>query len=145
MRARVSLGVVLVLVATSLVSFGVLAQDDPLPAEPPVATPEAAPAPAAPASPEAPKVKRIKMYAEDWKWTPREIRVAQGTLLQIDFESRDSSHSFEIKELGIKVPLPQDKKASYEFVVDRKGEFRWICGRPCGDGCPKMIGKLIVE
>ena len=129
-----------VTLVASLVLSGVWAQDPVPPLPPPAPAP-----PSVPASPAPPKTKWIKLYAEDWKWMPREIRVAQGTLLHIDFESRDSSHSFEIKELGIKVPLPQDKKASYEFVAEKKGEFRWICGRPCGDGCPKMIGKLIVE
>ncbi len=92
-----------------------------------------------------PRTKRFKVIAEDWKWEPREIRVTLGTLVHIDFESYDRSRSFDIKELGIKVPLSQDKLVTFEFLADRKGEFRWICGRPCGDGCPKMAGKLIVE
>ncbi len=90
-------------------------------------------------------VKHIKMYGENWKWTPKEIRVAQGTKLIIDFESVDASHSFELKDYGIDVPLPEDTRARVEFLVDRAGVFKWRCGRPCGDGCPKMRGKLIVE
>ena len=123
-----------VLALTALVTAGLAAQED-------------APAPDAGSSAEAQEapVKQIKMYAENWKWIPNTIRVTQGTRVQIRFESRDASHAFELKAYGIKVPLPQDSKAEVEFLADRAGEFRWVCGRPCGDGCPKMRGKLIVE
>lgn len=94
---------------------------------------------------EAAPQQRIKMYAENWKWTPDTVRVKVGTTVRIDFVSRDASHSFVMKEFDIKVPLPQDREAHVEFVADRVGEFRWKCGRPCGDGCAKMTGKLVVE
>jgi heme/copper-type cytochrome/quinol oxidase subunit 2 len=90
-------------------------------------------------------VKQIKLTAENWKWTPNVVRVKQGTRLVIDFQSWDASHSFKLKAFGIDIPLPQDKTAHVEFVADKVGKFKWRCGRPCGDGCPKMVGKLIVE
>ncbi|MCP3979882.1 MAG: hypothetical protein GY716_11285 [bacterium] len=99
--------------------------------------------PTEPAGEEIP-VKRIKMYAENWKWSPDVIRVKQGTKLSIEFESFDAPHAFHLKAYGIKVSLPEGKKTHYEFVVDKAGEFRWRCSRPCGNGCPKMRGKLIV-
>lgn len=89
-------------------------------------------------------VKRVKMYARSWKWTPDEIRVKLGTRVIIDFISEDASHGFQIKAYKIKVSLPQDKRAQIEFVADKVGTFPWRCSRPCGDGCPKMNGKLIV-
>jgi heme/copper-type cytochrome/quinol oxidase subunit 2 len=99
---------------------------------------------AVPAEEELP-VKTVKMTAENWKWTPKEIRVAQGTRLRLVFQSYDASHSFELKAYGIKLPLPEGKTGEIEFVVDKPGVFKWRCGRPCGDGCAKMRGKLIVE
>ncbi len=90
-------------------------------------------------------VKQIKMYAENWKWTPKVIRVQQGSKVVIDFVSRDASHSFDLKAYRIKVKLPEGSETRFEFVADRVGTFRWRCGRPCGDGCAKMTGKLIVE
>ncbi|MEE8411344.1 MAG: cupredoxin domain-containing protein [Acidobacteriota bacterium] len=89
-------------------------------------------------------VKRVKMYARSWKWTPDEIRVKLGTRVIIDFVSEDASHGFQIKAYKIKVSLPQDKRAQIEFVADKVGTFPWRCSRPCGNGCPKMNGKLIV-
>ena len=88
--------------------------------------------------------KVIKMYAENWKWTPKVIRVQQGTRVVLKFESYDAPHSFVMKGYGLKIPLPQDSKKEVEFVADKPGTFRWKCGRPCGNGCPKMTGKLIV-
>jgi len=89
-------------------------------------------------------VKKIKMYAENWKWTPDVIRVDKGTKLEIRVESFDAPHSFELKAFGLKVRLPEGETTTIEFVADKAGEFDWRCGRPCGNGCPKMRGKLIV-
>jgi heme/copper-type cytochrome/quinol oxidase subunit 2 len=90
-------------------------------------------------------LKRIKMTAENWKWSPDQIRVALGTRVRIEFQSYDASHSFVLKAYKINVPLPEGKTGEVEFVADKAGEFRWRCGRPCGNGCAKMTGKLIVE
>ncbi len=95
------------------------------------------------AAEEAP-VKKVKMYARNWKWTPDEIRVKQGTRVIIDFHSEDASHGFELKAYKIKVNLPQDKRGQVEFVADKVGTFRWRCSRPCGNGCAKMLGQLVV-
>jgi len=89
--------------------------------------------------------KFIKVYVENWKWTPDVIRVEQGTLLKIEFLSYEASRRFDLPAYKIKLPLPQDKPVSFEFVADKKGEFKFRCGRPCGDGCAKLKGKLIVE
>lgn len=89
--------------------------------------------------------KRIKMTAQNWKWIPDVIRVKKGTKLTIEFQSYDASHSFVLKAYKIKHPLPEGSRSEISFVVDKAGEFPWKCGRPCGDGCPKMRGRLIVE
>ena len=89
-------------------------------------------------------VKKVKMYARNWKWTPDEIRVKKGTRVIIDFMSEDASHGFELKAYKIKVNLPEDKRGQVEFVADKVGTFSWRCSRPCGNGCAKMMGKLVV-
>jgi len=112
-----------------------ISADDPV-------DPEAAEAPAV--SDEAP-VKKIKMYVENWKFRPDTIRVKKGTRVLIEFVSRDASHSFVLKAYKLKVPLPEGKTDKVEFVADKVGTFSWRCGRPCGNGCAKMRGQLIVE
>jgi len=98
-----------------------------------------------PAAPDERPVKEIRMVAQNWSWAPAVIRVKRGTKVVIHFESYDASHSFVLKAYKLKVPLPQGRTAEVEFVADEVGEFDWRCGRPCGDGCPKMRGTLIVE
>lgn len=93
--------------------------------------------------PEVP-TKLIKMQARNWFWDPEQIRVKKGTRLVIEIESLDAPHAFQLKAFGVKVNLPQDKKTQVEFVADKVGEFSWRCSRPCGNGCPKMRGKLVV-
>jgi len=90
-------------------------------------------------------IKEIKLYVEEWKWTPSIIRVKQGTLLKIEALSYGASRRFDLRAYRLKVPLPQDKPVKFEFLADKKGEFPWKCGRPCGNGCAKLRGKLVVE
>ena len=90
-------------------------------------------------------VKFIKLYVQEWKWTPNEIRVPVGTRIKIEALSYDSSRRFDLKAYKLKVALPQDKLVTFEFTADKVGTFRWKCGRPCGNGCAKLTGKLIVE
>jgi len=88
--------------------------------------------------------KVIKMTAENWKWNPSKITVTKGTILELHIRSYDATHRFDLKDYGLKVLLPQGDVTMVEFLADKVGTFRWKCGRPCGDGCPKMRGKLTV-
>lgn len=131
-------GIALIGVLLAGLGGGVRAQDE---AE---ETPAAAPAAVAEKETDQP-VKQVKLYAEEWKWSPREIRVKEGTLVKIEAFSYDSSRRFDLKDYKLKIALPQDKLVHFEFTADKKGTFKWKCGRPCGNGCAKMVGKLIVE
>ncbi len=131
-EARAGLAAAATLLLLLLVTGGAAAQET----EP---QPEGEPAP------QEQLTKVYQMYAENWKWTPDTIRVQQGTRVVLQFESYDAPHSFLLKKYGLDVKLPQDSRVEIDFVADKKGTFRWRCGRPCGDGCPKMTGKLIVE
>lgn len=136
LRAVMLIAIMLVsLTASSTCAAAIGQQDEP--AEPA--------APAAPVEQAEEQVKLIKMYVEEWKWTPKLIRVPVGTKLRIEFLSYGATRRFDLKAYRLKVKLPQDKTVAVEFVADKKGEFKWRCGRPCGDGCAKLTGKLIVE
>jgi cytochrome c oxidase subunit 2 len=89
--------------------------------------------------------KRVRIDAEKWAWTPSEVRVKRGTHVVLELTSGDASRAFELKEYGIKVTVPQGEVVRAEFDATRVGTFPWRCSRPCGDGCAKLRGKLIVE
>ena len=90
-------------------------------------------------------VKEIKLYAENWKWTPNTIRVTLGTRVDVEVVNHDSPHRFDLKAYGLKVPLREGEPTKFSFVADQVGKFKWKCGRPCGNGCPKMTGTLFVD
>jgi heme/copper-type cytochrome/quinol oxidase subunit 2 len=94
--------------------------------------------------PEAIPVKEFRMDVENWRWVPNTLRVTVGTKVVLRIKSYDATHRFDLKEWGLKVVLPQDETTTIEFVADKVGTFKFRCGRPCGDGCPKIRGKLIV-
>ena len=103
-----------------------------------------APARADDAEAEAP-TKTIKMTVENFKWVPKQLRIAKGTKVLLQIRSYDATHRFDLKKpYNLKVTLPQGKTTNVEFTASHVGTFKWKCGRPCGDGCPKMTGKLIV-
>ncbi len=89
-------------------------------------------------------VLEIKMISENWRWIPDTIRVKKGTRVILKIHSRNATHAFKLKEYGLKVPLPQGKTTTVEFVADKAGTFTWRCGRPCGNGCAKMRGTMTV-
>ena len=73
------------------------------------------------------------------------LTVSHITQVRVEALSYGASRRFDLKPFKVKVGLPQDKKVTFEFVADKPGEFVWKCGRPCGNGCAKMTGTLIVE
>lgn len=103
---------------------------------------EVAPAPGSDAQTQ---VREMNLYVEEWKWTPDTIRVAQGTHVVLHIRSFDASRTFSMKGYKLKVPLPQDQVQTVEFDATRKGTFPWTCERPCGNGCAKLKGTLIVD
>jgi heme/copper-type cytochrome/quinol oxidase subunit 2 len=89
-------------------------------------------------------VQEIKMIARNWYWDPDRIRVKQGTRIILRIQGFDAPHAFQLKAYGLKVPIREGETTTVDFVADKAGEFVWRCGRPCGNGCPKMRGKLVV-
>ncbi len=105
---------------------------------------QAAAAPAKGAKEAVRPTKKFQVDAEKWAWTPDTITVKRGTHVVLEVTSGDASRELEIKDLGVRVPVSQGTTARAEFDADRVGTFPWRCSRPCGNGCAKMRGKLVV-
>jgi heme/copper-type cytochrome/quinol oxidase subunit 2 len=99
----------------------------------------------APAAKGAMQTRKIKLEVEKWTWSPDTIKVKRGTHVVLDVYSRDASRALELKAFGVKAALPQGETVRVEFDADRAGTFPWRCARPCGDGCARLKGSLIVE
>ncbi len=91
------------------------------------------------------KPVRIDITAKKYRWEPAEIRVKQGTLVELHITSLDVQHGFDIPDVGMKEPIPKRGTAVVRFRAARRGEFKIACSIVCGPGHDDMQGKLIVE
>ena len=104
--------------------------------------------PAGPATPpSAPErsMKYVNLFVEEWRWTPDTIRVKKGQHVVLQIESMEGKHAFFLKAYNLDVPLEEGHRVKVEFDADKVGKFPWKCSRPCGDGCAKLRGTLVVE
>ncbi len=154
LRARWLIGAVAVLVCAFVLSQGAARTAR---AEEPATTPAVdtqgkpaqapeegnAPEPGVPAGKR--PVRYFRLVADNWSWTPDVIRVKRGTHVVLKLYAYRATRSFDLKAYKLKVSMPQEQEITAEFDADTPGTFPWRCGRPCGDGCAKMRGTLIVD
>jgi heme/copper-type cytochrome/quinol oxidase subunit 2 len=144
-RRELKIGVARGCLAVTLWIFGGGAPALAEPTAPPP-VPPAAPDAAPPALEPAKRVVRtFKVYADNWNWTPETLHVKQGDHVVLKLFAYRASRSFVLKAYRLDVHMPQDEEITVEFDADKKGEFPWRCGRPCGNGCAKLRGTLFVE
>ena len=91
--------------------------------------------------------KKVKIVAERFSFTPSTIRVAQGTLLELELSSDDTFHGFRLPKANINVTIPARRRDSIKVLFDARkpGEYPFECSRPCGAGHTLMRGVIIVE
>jgi len=102
------------------------------------------------------------MAAKKYKYTPGEIRVKQGTRVQLRIRALDRTHGFKIRlfpdgspesgQPGLRFFQPREswkleknQERIIEFVAERPGTYTFRCSMFCGFGHGGMSGKLIVE
>jgi cytochrome c oxidase subunit 2 len=93
------------------------------------------------------KVQKVNIVAERFNFTPSQIKVQQGTLLEISLTSDDTFHGFRISSMQINQVIPARGRGSVKVLFDarQKGSFAFECSRPCGAGHTMMRGVIIVE
>jgi len=93
------------------------------------------------------KVEKVNVVAERFNFTPSQIKVQQGTLLEITLTSDDTFHGFRIASMQINQVIPARGRGSVKVLFDakQKGSFAFECSRPCGAGHTMMRGVIIVE
>jgi len=89
-------------------------------------------------------VQIIKMTAKKYQFDPSTITVKQGQPVKLIITSKDATHGFAIKALGINQKLPKGQPVTVEFTASKAGTFEFRCSVFCGMGHRKMKGKLIV-
>jgi cytochrome c oxidase subunit 2 len=95
--------------------------------------------------PQAPKVVRVT--AERFAFTPSEIVVERGTVIEFHLTSDDTDHGFRIVGTDVNAEIPKRRRGEtvVTYVADTAGRFVIECSRPCGAGHTAMRATLVVK
>jgi cytochrome c oxidase subunit II len=95
--------------------------------------------------PQAPRVVRVS--AERFAFTPSEIVVERGTVIEFHLTSDDTDHGFRIVGTDVNAEIPKRRRgeAVVKYVADTAGRFVIECSRPCGAGHTAMRATLVVK
>ena len=93
----------------------------------------------------APKI--IRVSAERFAYTPSEITVERGTVIEFHLTSQDTDHGFRIigTEVDAQIPKRRRGETVVKYTADTAGRFIIECSRPCGAGHTAMRAILVVK
>lgn len=91
--------------------------------------------------------KIIKVSAERFAFSPSEIVVEKGTVIEFHLTSEDTDHGFRIIGTSVDVAIPKRRRGVtvVTYTADTAGRFVIECSRPCGAGHTAMRATLIVK
>ena len=95
--------------------------------------------------PSSPEV--IRVTAERFAFTPSEIVVERGTVIEFHLTSDDTDHGFRIVGTDVNADIPKRRRGEtvIKYVADTAGRFVIECSRPCGAGHTAMRATLVVK
>jgi cytochrome c oxidase subunit 2 len=94
-----------------------------------------------------PPPRVVRVSAERFAFTPSEITVERGMVIEFRLTSDDTDHGFRIVGTDVDVAIPKRRRgeAVVRYVADTPGRFVIECSRPCGAGHTAMRATLVVE
>ena len=100
-----------------------------------------------PALAQSPSPRVIRVSAERFGYTPSEITVDKGTVIEFHLTSDDTDHGFRIvgTEVDVKIPKRRRGETVVKYTADTAGRFIIECSRPCGAGHTAMRATLVVK
>jgi cytochrome c oxidase subunit 2 len=89
----------------------------------------------------------IRVSAERFAYTPSEITVEKGTVIEFHLTSEDTDHGFRIIDTDVDVKIPKRRRGEtvVTYTADTAGRFIIECSRPCGAGHTAMRATLVVK
>ena len=89
----------------------------------------------------------VRILAERFSFTPSEIRVPRGVVLELRIRSDDTMHGFRIvgRNVNLLVPKRRQGEAVVVFEAAEAGRYEFECSRLCGAGHNFMRGAIVVE
>ena len=94
-----------------------------------------------------PPAKVVKVSAERFAFTPSEIVVERGTVIEFHLTSDDTDHGFHIIGTTVDARIPKRRRGEtvVTYTADTAGRFIIECTRPCGAGHTAMRATLVVK
>lgn len=94
-----------------------------------------------------PPPKVVRVSAERFAFTPSEITVERGTVIEFHLTSDDTDHGFRIVGTDVDAEIPKRRRGEtvVRYAADTAGRFVIECSRPCGAGHTAMRAVLIVK
>jgi cytochrome c oxidase subunit 2 len=91
--------------------------------------------------------KVVRVTAERFTFTPSQIKVKRGTVIEFRLRSDDTNHGFRIIGSGAHAIIPKRGKgeATVIFRADTAGRYTFECSKMCGAGHSFMRGLITVE
>jgi cytochrome c oxidase subunit 2 len=92
-------------------------------------------------------VKVVRVTAERFAFTPSEIVVEKGTVIEFHLTSDDTDHGFRIVDTELNAVIPKRRRGEtvVKYLADTAGRFVIECSRPCGAGHTAMRATLVVK
>jgi cytochrome c oxidase subunit 2 len=101
-----------------------------------------------PAGTQTAPLRVVNVVAERFSFTPSEVTVEPGTVIEFRLTSEDTSHGFRIIGPGdINVAIPKRGRGDVRvtFTAAEPGRYTFECSRVCGAGHSFMRGTIRVE
>ena len=91
--------------------------------------------------------KIVRVTAERSTFTPSQIKVKRGTVIEFRLRSDDTNHGFHIigSDANVIIPKRGRGEATLIFRADTAGRYTFECSKMCGAGHSFMRGLLTVE
>jgi cytochrome c oxidase subunit II len=89
----------------------------------------------------------VRVLAERFAFTPSQIKVKRGAVVEFRVRSDDTSHGFHIVGSNANVIVPKRGRgeATLIFEADAAGHYTFECSKMCGAGHSFMRGSITVE
>ena len=86
----------------------------------------------------------IRVTAQKFVHSPRDITLKKGQPVTLEFTSRDVMHGFNCPDLGIRADILPGKITTLRFTPGKVGTFPFHCDNFCGSGHEQMTGTITV-
>jgi cytochrome c oxidase subunit 2 len=88
----------------------------------------------------------VRVTAERFAFTPAEVKVPHGTVIEFHLKSADTAHGFRILGQSVDLAIPKRGRgnATVTFTPPQPGTYVFECSRMCGAGHSFMRGVIRV-